>query len=215
MVRLEPFLLSLAERIGGGGLYFEATTSEFGKVFGVSQQSASRYLGLLEDRGFILRARSRRGVKVTFTEEGLKALRGMEKALTMFLSNKPKTAYRGEVVSGIGEGAYYVRKYAEKIHELLGYKPYPGTLNIRVYGGKPDVVSDSTVEVQGFVSEKRSFGGVGLTPITLKVKGRKITCHVILPERTHHRRDLELISRYNIRKKYGVSDGDEAEITWA
>lgn len=39
---------------------------------------------------------------------------------------------RGCVFSGSGEAAYYVKLYENSFEQLLGSKPYPGTLNIRL-----------------------------------------------------------------------------------
>jgi riboflavin kinase, archaea type len=212
MVCLDFFLLCLVKRIPSVGGFFEGTTSDLGEVFGVSQQSASRYLALLEDAGYIKKERVKQAFRISFTEEGVNVLKNYGHLLFVFLDSKKRASFRGEIVSGIGEGAYYVSKYAEKISETLGYIPFHGTLNIRVYGGKPDIKSASTIEVRGFSHDGRSFGAVTLTPINLKLYGKEIKCHVITPERTHHKRDLELISRHNLRRKYKIKDGDETEI---
>lgn len=205
--------MSLAEEVGGCDCFFEATTSEFGQIFGVSQQSASRYLMLLEKQGWITRARSEKGFKVSITDEGVSVLKRLERKISSFLNHDSEMTYVGEVVSGIGEGAYYVSKYAEKINETLGYSPYPGTLNVRVHSGKPDLDIKSTIKISGFTSEGRSYGGVGLTPIVLTINRKTIHCHAIIPERTHHKLDLELISKHNFRKEFKAADGDEVRFT--
>ena len=38
----------------------------------------------------------------------------------------------GVVVTGLGEGAYFVAKYAKLFKEKLGFAPFHGTLNITV-----------------------------------------------------------------------------------
>ncbi|MBS3128590.1 DUF120 domain-containing protein [Candidatus Woesearchaeota archaeon] len=36
----------------------------------------------------------------------------------------------GTIVNGIGKGAWFVPQYKEKIRSVLGFTPFPGTLNI-------------------------------------------------------------------------------------
>jgi riboflavin kinase, archaea type len=215
MVKLEPVLLALASSLGHSGGSATLTTSEFGVLVGVSQQTASRYLKALEARGWIVRSRGGRAFDVKLTSEGVAVLRGIHSGLGRFLEPDIKRSYEGVIASGIGEGAYYVGEYAGRIEEAVGYRPYSGTLNVKFEGGKPDMNIENTVDVPQFSSGSRSFGRVGLTPVRLHVKGKTVYCHVIIPERTHHKRDLELVCRYNLRRKLGLRDGDKAILTLA
>ena len=40
----------------------------------------------------------------------------------------------GEVTSGLGKGKYYMSKqvYQEEFDDKLGFRPFPGTLNLKV-----------------------------------------------------------------------------------
>jgi riboflavin kinase len=42
---------------------------------------------------------------------------------------------RGRVVSGLGEGQHYISRqgYLKQFREKLGFEPFPGTLNIKLY----------------------------------------------------------------------------------
>lgn len=40
--------------------------------------------------------------------------------------------FTGRVFSGVGEGSFYVSLYSKKFLEKLGFRPYPGTLNLRL-----------------------------------------------------------------------------------
>ena len=42
--------------------------------------------------------------------------------------------FRRKIVSGMGEGAYYMslKGYRNQFIEKLGYEPYPGTLNVKL-----------------------------------------------------------------------------------
>ncbi len=212
MVWLDSVLVRIAQLQGSQSAEASLNTSELGDFLGVSQQTASRYLQLLEEKGWLARARSGRGFSVKLTDEGVDALRQINISISSFLQSGKNRAYSGEVVSGIGEGAYYVGEYSSRINGLTGYVPYPGTFNLRVEGGRPDFRGDKTVAVEEFTSGERTFGKIWLTPVTLKIKGKNIECHILLPDRTHHKQDIELICGKNIRKTYNVTDGDTAEI---
>ena len=215
MVSLEPVLVVLASRLGKSGNSVTLTTTELGGLLGVSQQTASRYIGLLEEGGHVQRIRAGRGFNLRLTASGVAELRRIHGSIGVFLESDVKKSFGGVIASGIGEGAYYVGTYAERIMESVGYRPYPGTLNVRFVGEKPTAKTAKTVDIGGFVLGDRTFGGVALTPVRLHVRRHRIDCHVITPERTHHTRDLELVSGENMREKYGVRDGDKATITFS
>ncbi|MFH0861790.1 MAG: DUF120 domain-containing protein [Candidatus Altiarchaeota archaeon] len=214
MVSLEPVLVALAQKAGSSAKSFDLTTGELGQMLGRSQQTASRYLKDLEDRGWIIRLKTGRAFSLSFTPDGVKVLRNIHSGIGRFLDSEMKQSFDGVIASGIGEGAYYVKEYASRIEEALHYMPYPGTLNVRFKGEKPDMNTEKTIDISGFASGARSFGRIGLTPVRLHVRARTIECHVIIPERTHHRRDIELIAAENLREKHRLKDGDEAVITF-
>jgi riboflavin kinase, archaea type len=215
MIAFESVLVALAGQVGSSGGSAEVSTAELGRLLGVSQQTASRYLKGLEERGLIRRVRSSRCFTVKLTPEGITVLRGIHANIGRFLDSELKQSFEGVIASGIGEGAYYVGEYADRIMEAVGYRPYPGTLNVRFRGEKPNMNTDRTVDIEEFTSGGRTFGRVGLTPVKLHVMGRTIECHVIIPERTHHRRDIELIAKDNLRRKHRLEDGADAVITFS
>ena len=118
----------------------------------------------------------------------------------------------GELKSGLGEGAYYVRKYASRIKENAGFTPFPGTLNLRVSEIPPGLGGAASAVIPEFRDSGRVYGSVKLIPAALSHRKSKIKCHLILPERTHHKNELELISPVNLRKKLVLRDGDEVEV---
>lgn len=209
MVYLEHILLALAIKRQNA----EVTTSQVGELLGVSQQTASRYLRDLEGGGFIQRVKAGREFNIKITSSGLSVLRQVHSDLGRFFGSEIKQSYNGVIASGIGEGAYYIREYSERIEKAVGYRPFLGTLNVRIEGGRPSLESPDTVDIVGFTSGTRTFGRVSLTPIKLHVRKQSINCHAITPERTHHTKDLELIAKNNLRMKYGLEDGEKATIT--
>jgi len=76
-----------------------------------------------------------------------------------------RISVEGTVVSGLGEGRYYLSQpgYVVQFTERLGYAPYPGTLNVRLGGAAlrslSVVAGWSGVRIDGFQASGRTFGG--------------------------------------------------------
>ena len=188
------------------------SSSELGELLGVSQQTASRYLLGLEEEGLIRRRKLGRVQEIEITDSGIMALREMYKNLGASLrkGNEP-IILEGRVTRGIGEGAYYVREYMQKFMDKLGIMPFPGTLNIKV-DNIPDIERYCTGEIKGFEKEGRSFGNIKFMPLRIRVNGKTEDCFLIIPERTHYKDEIEIISEFNLRDKFGLKDGDSVSI---
>lgn len=109
---------------------------------------------------------------------------------------------KGIVVSGLGEGAKYVKIYSEQIRRVLGIDPYPGTLNIDVQQDMSKILSlDKAIIIP---PPKHGYGLVYAFKAVLM--GEKV--YVIKPAITIHSWSiLEVISSYNLREKLGLRDG--------
>jgi len=207
-------LLELARWAGSPRESVVVSTSQLGQLLGVSQQTASRRLRALADEGLVEVGRTSGGQEVRFTPKGLAALESLQSELSDFLGAvNAKPAFSGVVTSGLGEGAYYVRAYSSRLKIALGYAPFEGTLNLKIEGALPDFSRHTTEYIQSFKSGGRSFGGLAIAPVTLKVGSKKVSCHLILPERTHHKGQLEFIFKSNLKKKLGVEAGDEVGVS--
>ena len=207
------FLYQLCRAMKPGTRRVNISTTLYGESLGMSQQSASRHLKELEDEGFVRRMKTGRGMDITLTPEGCEALKGLYVSLKGFIEEKePKKTLSGTVAKGLGEGAYYVREYAQEIEKKLECKPFHGTLNIKPLEGMPNIVSLFTGTIKGFRKKGRTFGSIRYAKIKLTAKGKTEYCYVILPTRTHHKDTLEIISRHNLRERMSLSDGDRAEI---
>lgn len=209
MVRLDAVLVEVAGLLSSPKDSVETTSTTLGERLGVSQQTASRYLKDLEKEGFIERKITGFGQRIRLTGKALERLHEIRARLDSLLKQKP-AVFSGSVSSGLGEGAYYVSEYAVKIKEKIGYTPYPGTLNLKV-GVRPPLPPDAEV-VAGFHKEDRSFGEVTLYPTELSAGRRKTPAHLIVPDRTHHRDEMEFIARGNLRKKLGLKDGATVKV---
>ncbi|HHQ45254.1 MAG TPA: DUF120 domain-containing protein [Candidatus Altiarchaeales archaeon] len=210
---LKHALVELANLCSARASPFIIASGEYGRHLEVSQQSASRYLTQLEERGYIKRTIRGRGQEISFTEAGLNVIKTYKDNITNFLSEGRKKRVEGVLTSGLGEGAYYVKEYSEKLEDIVGFKPYAGTFNLLVTE-LPQVAKNLRKRISGFERDGRSFGYLDLVEAELNVGGVKETCFLIIPERHHHKNQIEMISRYNLRKKYGLKDGDKGVLSF-
>ena len=190
------------------------STKRLGEHIGLSQQSASRLITRLSSNGLIQKTVSGRGHEIRLTEKGMMFLKDMRKNLNDFLAEKDSVSFPGVVATGLGEGAYYVHEYEGRIKKKMGFTPYPGTLNVNLGRNPQELLRYTNIEVPGFNRDGRSYGLIRLAPVRLSRKKKFVDCFFILPERTHHREDAELIHKENLRGKLGISDGDEVTVSF-
>jgi len=201
-------LVDLAKR-GALGKKVQVTVRELAKALNTSPQTVLRLLREMEADRFIERETRGRGTLVEITAEGARLLEELCEEITKAISGG---VIIGEVVSGIGEGAYYVRLYAPLIEEYLGFKPYPGTLNVKVLF--PKTVFDALCNVRpvilpGFVRDGRTFGDVK----AYRVKIDGVEGAIVIPSRTVHPPKIaEVVAPVKLREKLGLRDGDRVRL---
>ena len=130
-------ILTLAELLSKGARYnfVHITTSSLGKSIKKSQQAASKHILELENGGFIDRVMTGRHLSVKITQKGYSELVKLHSILGSTLSSLPShLELNGSVISGLGEGAYYMALsgYTKQFKVKIGYIPFPGTLNIKL-----------------------------------------------------------------------------------
>ncbi|MFA6531118.1 MAG: DUF120 domain-containing protein [Candidatus Micrarchaeia archaeon] len=167
------------------------STTEIGQALGMSQQNASRMLLELESEGKIKRDSA--GIRVE--EGGLAEVRKEYLELKRVFEGQNELVYSGTLIDGLGEGSYYIRKYAPFIELKLGYAPYFGTLNIRLDDSsmekRPELLAREPIMIERFEEQGRSYGEITLYPCL--VNGKRGA--VVLPARTHHGKEiLEVIT---------------------
>ena len=213
-------ILTLAYLLSKGAKYnfVTLTTSSLGKNIKKSQQAASKHLLDLENNQFIERIISGRNISVKITSKGFSEMSKLSAILQKSLDSSPThVELEGTLVSGMGEGAYYMslKGYTKQFKSKIGYVPYPGTLNVRLEKKihqeaiKQFQTLDGTT-IKSFSDGKRTYGWVKCFPAIIN---QSIKCQLIILERTHHDDSIiELISKVCIRKSGKFKDGSKITI---
>ncbi len=201
-------LIYLAKKTG---IYSEidTSTSKIAKDTGFSQQSVSRILVSMEKEDFLRREVSAKGMKINLNKKAFDYLREEYKLLSGLF--RTKKTIEGTLFSGIGEGKFYIKKYEKQIEKALKFKPYLGTLNLRV---KADEVKAFTSDlnpliIPEFKTKNRSYGKITLFEVFIN----GVEAGIIFPDRTIHHDDvLEIIGPSYFRKLFKLKEGDKVKI---
>ncbi|RLG72847.1 MAG: riboflavin kinase [Thermoprotei archaeon] len=219
---LEALLVILVlARFGAVNRYIRISTRKIANVLGFSQQSSSRIVRKIAERGYISRKVTPKGEEVKITEKGLSiVLKYYEELGRVLKTVSPETiVIRGIVTTGLGEGRYYLmlNGYIKQFREKLGFKPYPGTLNLKLKNledvvKKARLLKTPGIVIEGFSNGIRTYGRV--KAFKARINDLTDDVAVVLPERTSHGFDiLEIIAPFNIRERLGLKDGDEVTVT--
>jgi riboflavin kinase len=212
------FALYQLLKMGGHKRQIFLGTNDFGKIIGTSQQTASRRLLELMSKGYVTRELTTKGQNITITEKGVAALKDVYNALKTGFEEAAHIIFlNGVVFSGYGEGAYYVAKsgYKDQFVEKLGFKPYPGTLNLRLRSisdikARKDLESLPSIVVKGFVNGERTYGDVKCFRVLINEKTEGA---ILMIHRTHYGQDvLEVVAEESLRKKLKLKDGDLVQL---
>jgi riboflavin kinase len=119
----------------------------------------------------------------------------------------------GKIFSGEGKASEFLRinEYSEFIKEKTGFKPFPGTLNLRAEPEEIQRLKDraETERMEGFEKQGKEFGGLKL----YHVKFQDINCCIIEPDLTRYGDDvIEICSEFRLRSRFNLDDGDQIEI---
>jgi len=211
-------LLKLAE-MGAHRRIAKISTEYLAEKLGASQQSASRYLIELDNKGWIKRSITPEGCLIKITDAGVKELKKLYSNLRFLMETAypPSITLEGVTFTGLGEGAYYIAidQYRKQFIEKLGFDPYPGTLNLKLttdYDIKThsELEGYPAIEIEGFRSENRTFGSVKCYPVIIenKVKGALISAL-----RSHYDASvIEVIAPVFLRKHLKLKDGHKVKV---
>ena len=213
-------ILTLTELLAKGARhnFVTITTSSLGNSINKSQQAASKHLLELERDGYIERMRNGQRVSVRITTKGHTEMIRLSSILKSSLESSPSyVEFKGIIVSGMGEGAYYMsmKGYEKQFKLKLGYVPFPGTLNVKLKDkefieAKRTLDTHPGIMINGFSDGKRTYGWVKCYPSKIN---NSIDAALITLERTHHDDSvIELISKENIKKTTKLSTGSQISI---
>jgi riboflavin kinase len=175
----------------------------------ITRQGLYKILKSLKEEGYV-----EEGPVVKLSQRGRDVLSAVLRDLLSYF-NIASIKLSGVVISGLGEGAFYIslEGYRRAIEEALGFTPYPGTLNVRLerqalpYRRYLDSLPG--ILIPGFSNGIRTYGAVK----TFRVRIRDIEGAVVMPERTHHPADvIEIVAPVKLRDVLGLKDGDRIEI---
>jgi len=213
-------IITLTQLLSKGARYnfVQLTSTSLGKSVQKSQQTASKYLMELENGGFIERFMKGRRVFVRITNKGYAELVKLHSLLGSSLGTFPSSIeLKGEIISGMGEGAYYMslKGYTKQFKSKIGYVPFPGTLNVKLYQKEYVEAIQQLDDLDGqkinsFSDGKRTYGWVKC--FTAKLN-RTVNCQLIRLERTHYDNSIiELISKNSICKTANLKLGSKVSI---
>jgi riboflavin kinase len=192
----------------------ELSSVEFATHIDSSQQTAARKLKALEDENLIVRNISPDGQVISITKNGIDLLQmELNDYQGIFSGNGNLKILNGKIITGIGEGQYYIALdgYRTQFIEKLGFDPYPGTLNVRLDTNSIDIRKKITpgIRILGFTDQNRTFGKGSC----FKVRISDIDGAVITPERTHYPEDIiEIIAPVNLRERLDLKDGTNINV---
>ena len=197
----------------GGRRRKRIVQSKVADSLGISQQSVSRILKELEEEGLITRIVRGRGEFVELTDKAISIIDELSSLSSILLKEEKEVlVLEGIVTEGLGEGRFYMsitfyRKFFEK---TLGFKAYPGTLNVRLVGEsiwkRKALDAAPGIKVPGFKNKNRVYGGARV--FQAKINGYQPAA-LVFPDRTSHSKDIvEVIAPAYLRAALGLRDGD-------
>lgn len=215
-------ILTIVELLSKGARhnFVEVTTAELGKSISRSQQAASKHLLELENSGYIERIRRGQKFAVRVTDKGHTEIQNLFSSLHAALESSPAAIdFEGSVVSGMGEGAYYMslEGYRRQFKNKLGYEPYPGTLNVRLVdqlymNARRELGRHPSIFVDGFSDSTRTYGWVKCYRAIVN-DGAVDNAAVLVLERTHYDDSmLEVIAPVSIKQAAGIKNGDRIKV---
>ena len=117
---------------------------------------------------------------------------------------------KGKIISGAGEGAYFTQIgwVQQQCIEKLGFKPYPGTLNLEI--------SEEFLPVIESLDQKKGIELISPDPkfcnaMVFQVSLGDISGAIILPDekvRIHPKNIIEIIAPLNLKAALNLNDGD-------
>ena len=122
---------------------------------------------------------------------------------------------KGIIESGVGEGAFFTQLnwFVEQVEKLLGFKPFPGTLNVRILDEENEKLemfcSDKGVKV---VPNNPEYCSAGLKKVWIN----GIPGAAVFPEEkvnVHGKSIIEIVAKDHLKTILHLKDGDTVTIS--
>jgi len=213
-------------KLKAGDNFVQVKTAEFGSRLGITQQAASLQLKELERRGLIMRKKSsgnRTVIKVS--NLGIEIIGSvysdLREALQSELREKREVTFHGKVFRGLGQAAFFIslHGYKKQFERVLGFVPYPGSLNIRlsspieIYQSRELKLNHEGIQLEGFTYNRKEYAPLKCFKALIMDSFQGA---VLYTDRTHYNDSvIELISPERLRSKLKITEdpitGESAE----
>jgi len=183
---------------------------------GVSAWTLSKWIRRLIEEGYVEAISRGGGKKYVITEKGLKVLNDYVNELAAWLRGRSRIILEGRVFRGLGEGAYYVslREYRDWFKRVLGFEPYPGTLNVRL--DEDSIPRRKQLEALNGVAIPAFQSGSTLycsAKVFRAVVNKNVEAAVVIPEKSAYGPDVvEIVARKRLRDELNLKDGDKVTV---
>lgn len=198
-----------------GGLYgyVRLSGSSLGSLLGISQQAAARRLIKAAEAGLVIKREAPFGFEYTVSEKAKAQL----SAFFATLDRRPQPKrIEAKVFSGVGEGRFFLelKGYRKQFEQIYGFKPYPGTLNLRANQNVLEAFKPfPTKIVNGFRTGGRTYGLVLSYRARLHFNSQSQECVAVFPQISRYGDEIvEVIAPVSLRRKLGLADGDQVEL---
>ncbi len=217
----EWFLLFRLSKMGALKGISKSST-DIANNLSLSQQTVSRRLKSLKEKGLIINTLDSDKILLTISEKGMTALQSIYQDLKNILLEKTELLFTGNVQSGLGEGKFYIQlpEYNIEFTNLLKKPPFPGTLNILLEPTNREdfyytLSQQQYHTIEGFHSDVRSFGDVKCYKICLANNSAEVKCLLVNIHRTSHQKGIiEIVSHLNLRETLKLEDGSQICISF-
>ena len=103
-------------------------------------------------------------------------------------------------------------QYKKQFQNILGFVPYPGTLNLKVDKNTAEMFLAAKQQqyIAGFATKELTFGGLKCYPVVLANSAKKMKGAIIIPDRSVHALDtVEVIAHVYLRQTLKLENGKE------
>ncbi|MEM1508360.1 MAG: DUF120 domain-containing protein [Thermofilaceae archaeon] len=178
----------------------------------ISAWTLNKWLRESIELGYVeVTPKSKRG-RYVLTPKAIGELSSLLGILSSCIKGVRRLILNGKVFSGLGEGELYTSldEYKDWFRRLLGFEPYPGTLNLRL---DPESItkrklleSYDCLRIPPISREDRNFCGA---KVFRAIINRSIEAGIVIPDKTVYGPDvLELVSKVCLREMLALKDGD-------